>query len=210
MHEFRCIPLVVRRLWYKKARLLKVCSIALFVSAFLAGCVESSPRLERLFSLHIRTTDLPSGWYHDAGGRGDRDRENEGIVSRWVQFRGSRTKLAGVLVSQELIDYPDLDLATESYAEIAGQEFPAENWIWPEHIQFESKADQFRLACLAVEAIDGELDNVYAGMHHCTAVGRYGTLVSVIYANVFRDQWLTFDDLQRLLEAADARLADQP
>jgi hypothetical protein len=38
--------------------------------------------------------------------------------------------------------------------------------------------------------------------------GRYGTVASTIHANVCQDEWLTFENLQHLPEATDARLAN--
>lgn len=214
MHRFRLVSLVANGLQWEREKLLGFLAIVLFSGALLAGCGDvchPNPRLERLFPLFIRTTDLPSGWHREGGGIGDRDRESEGIISRWVQFRGvPERELLGVLVWQELIDYPDFDQAAQAYAQIVEEEFPVEEWTWPEQVRFESKADQFRLACLDVQATYVDVDERYWGSYHCTAVGRYGSIISVIYANVFKDQWLTFDDLQCLLEVADTRLASQP
>jgi hypothetical protein len=209
------VSLVANGFQWEREKLLGFLALALFSGALLTGCGDvchPNPRLERLFSLFIHTTDLPSGWHREGGGIGDRDREGEGIISRWVSFRGVPEKVfPTVLAWQELIDYPDLDQATSAYGEIMEEEFPVEEWIWPEQIQFESKADQFHLACLERRVdIHGEIDERFRGSYHCRAVGRYGSLISVLHANVFKDQWLTFEDLQRLLEAADTRLASQP
>jgi hypothetical protein len=214
MRRFRLVSLIAEGLRREREKFLSFLAITLFTSALLAGCGDvchPNPRLERLFSLFIHTTDLPSGWHREGGGIGDRDREGEGIISRWVSFRGVPEKVfPTVLAWQELIDYPDLDQATSAYGEIVEEEFPVEEWIWPEQIQFESKADQFHLACLERRVdIHGEIDERFRGSYHCRAVGRYGSIISVLHANVFKDQWLTFSDLQPLLEAADTRLASQ-
>jgi hypothetical protein len=214
MRRFRLVSLVAQRLKWEREKHLGFLAMALFSGVLLTGCGDvchPNPRLERLFSLFIHTTDLPSGWHREGGGIGDRDREGEGIISRWVSFRGVPEKVfPTVLAWQELIDYPDFDQATSAYAEIVEEEFPVEEWTWPEQIQFESKADQFHLACLERRVdIHGEVDERFRGSYHCRAVGRYGSIISVLHANVFKDQWLTFDDLQRLLEAADTRLASQ-
>jgi hypothetical protein len=207
-----CLRLpVTRKLWCDRGKLLGLSSMALLISILLTGCIESSPRLDHLLSVQIQTTDLPAGWFVDGVGTGDRDREDEGILSRWIQFRGvSEAVFPSVLVIHELTDFPDLDQATNAYVEIAKGEFPVEEWVWPEHVHFDSQADQFRLACLDVQANYADVGERYYGMYHCTAVGQYGTIVSVIYASVFKDQWLTFADLQHLLKAADVRLAGQP
>lgn len=211
MHRVQLVLPVVKRLRDERKKLLDFWSIALFISVLLVGCGEPNPRLEHLFSLRIRTTDFPPSWHRESGGIGDRERESEGIISRWVSFRGApEEELLGVLAWQELIDYPDLGQAAHAYTEIVEEEFPVEEWTWPEQIQFESRADQFRLACLDVQATHVDVDERYWGMYYCTAVGRYGTIISVIHVNVFKDEWLTFTDLQRLLEAADTRLASQP
>jgi hypothetical protein len=201
---------VIKKLPWDREKLLGLSSIALLIGALLAGCrIQSSPRLERLLSLQIRTADLPSGWFVDGVGIGDRDKENEGILSRWIQFRGvPEAVFPTVLAIHELTDYPDLDQATSVYAEIVKKEFPVQDWAWPEQVHFASQADQFRLACLERHVdIHDNVDERFRGSYHCKAVAQYGTIISVIYANVFKDQWLTFEDLQHLLEAADARLA---
>lgn len=207
-----CLALVTAKsVSGEKRKLPNIWSFVLLASVLLSGCDKSSPRLDRLFSLRIQTTDLPDGWYREKGGIGDRDSESEGIISRWVQFRGvPEAELPGVLVIHELIDYPDLDQATTAYGEIVEEAFPVEEWIWPEQIQLYRGADQFYLACLDIQAAYEDADERYWGMYHCTAVGRYGSTISLLYVSVFQDQWLTFEDLQRLLEAADARIADQP
>jgi hypothetical protein len=201
---------VIKKLPWDREKLLGLSSIALLIGALLAGCsIESSPRLEHLFSLQIRTTDLPSGWSVDGVGIGDRDRENEGVISRWISFRGVPEEVfPTVLAWQELINYPDLEQATNAYDEIVEEEFPVEEWVGPEQVHFESQADQFRFACLERRVdIHDNVDERFRGSYFCRAVGQYGTIISVIHANVFKDQWLTFDDLQHLLETADARLA---
>jgi hypothetical protein len=212
MRRFRLVSLVARGLKWERERLLGFLGIALFGGALLTGCGDMchpNPRLERLFPLFITKSDLPVGWYRVGGDISRRDRENEGVIARQVKFAGvPEEEFPSVLVSQELIDYPDLGQAARAYAEIVEEEFPVEKWTWPEQIQFESKADQFRLACVERRIdIHGEVDERFRGSYFCRAVGRYGSIISVLHANVFKDQWLTFDDLKRLLEAADTRLA---
>jgi hypothetical protein len=193
-------------------KLLMAWGSILFISMLVTGCVESNPRLEDLFLLQVRTADLPSDWFVDGVGIGDRNKESDRIISRWIQFRGvPEAVFPTVLAIHELTDYPDLDQATCAYAEIVKEEFPVQDWTRPEQVHFESQADQFRLACLERRVdIHDNLDERFKGSYFCRAVGQYDTTVSVIHANVFKDQWLTFEDLQRLLEAADARLAEQP
>ncbi len=193
MRRFRLVSLIAEGLWREREKFLSFLAITLFTSALLTGCggvCHPDPRLERLFPLFITTSDLPSGWHREGGGIGDRDREGEGIISRWVSFRGVPEKVfPTVLAWQELIDYPDFDQATSAYAEIVEEEFPVEEWTWPEQIQFESKADQFHLACLERRVdIHGEVDERFRGSYHCRAVGRYGSIISVLHANVFKDR----------------------
>jgi hypothetical protein len=189
---------------------LAALSVAAFLLLTLAtGCGEQDPRLQGLFSRQIKQSDLPSGWFVDGVGVDDRDRPDEGILARWIQFRGVQESVfPTVLVIHKLIDYPDVDQARGAYAQAVLDEFPVEDWTWPEQVQVKSKADEFRLACLKRNLeIHGDIDERYRGSYFCTAVGRYDTTVSIIYANVFRERWLTFADLQHLIEAADARLA---
>jgi hypothetical protein len=183
-------------------------TIMLCGGLLLASCMQSEPRVERLFQLFIQPSDLPAGWYHDAGGIGELEREEEGIFSRWVQFRRNPEREAvGVLVSQELVDYPTVEQAVSAYDDIIETLRPVEEWRWPDEIAHDSQADRFSVACMQDDITLAEVDRRYVGMYNCNAVGQYGHLVSIIYANVFQNQWLTFEDLQRLLNAADRRLA---
>jgi hypothetical protein len=210
MHKFQLALRISKRLKCEEKRLQGLLGIALLLGVLIVACIESDSRLDRLFSLHIETTDLPEGWYRNKGGIGDRDRKSEDTISRWVAFQGvPEQEMLGVFVRHELTDYPDPDQAIRAYTEIVKEEFPVKEWTWPEQVHFESRADQFRLACLEWQMGIYD-DERLRGSYSCRAVGQYGTIISVIYANVFQDQWLTFEDLQRLLEAADARLASQP
>jgi hypothetical protein len=214
MHRFQLVSLVAKGLQGGREKLLGFLAIALFSGVLLAGCGDvchPDPRLEHLFPLFITKSDLPVGWYGVGGDIGRRDRENEGIIARQVKFAGvPEEEFPSVLVSQELIDYPSPDQATHAYTEIVEEEFPVKEWAWPEQIRFKSKADEFHLACLERRVdIHGEVDERFKGSYFCRAVGRYGSIISVLHANIFKDEWLTFEDLQRLLEAADTRLASQ-
>jgi hypothetical protein len=193
-------------------RLLALVIAVVLAVATLTGCgyFQDDPRVNRLFTLFITTSDLPAGWWRVGGGIGDA--EGEGVVSRWVQFQGApEAEFPSVLVWQELSDYPDTERAARAYAEQVTAYFPTEDWVWPEQIEFHSQADQFHFACLAgqIRVFDG-LHEKARSHHSCTAIGQYGSIVSILHANVFEDEWLTFDDLQRLLESADARLTSQP
>ena len=193
-------------------RLLVLVKVAVLAVAILTACdfFYEDPRVMRLFPLFISTSDLPSGWWRTGGGIGDA--EGEGVISRWVQFQGApEEEFPSVLVWQELADYSDPEQAARTYAERVAAHFPTENWIWPEQVDFHSRADQFHFACLEgqIRTFDGTHEHVRP-YHACTAIGQYGSIVSVLHANVFEDEWLTFEDLQHLLELADTRLASQP
>lgn len=186
---------------------LSVISLLLLVGALLQGCANgSSERLDRLFALRLRTSDLPPGWHHDRGAIGEWDQESKGILSRTVVFLGvPERQRAGVLVWQELVDYPSAAQAEDAYPDIVQAEIPAKSWAWPEQIDFHSQADQIQVAC-AQDVDSPETTS-------CRSVAQYGNYVSIIWANVFEEQWLTMDDLERLLESVDARMAaarDQP
>jgi hypothetical protein len=156
------------------------------------------PRLDRLFSLFIDLSDLPPGWHRGMA----RIESVEGAVSRRYFFLGSDDpdKLY-VAVSQQLAIYQDAAGAAAAYPRWVSEEFPAPDWKPPPQLTFQSKADQFDLKCMDVH-IDGRLT------HSCTALGRYGDVISLIYANVFEDKWLTFADFERLLQRADKHLAE--
>jgi hypothetical protein len=171
----------------------------LAIVTFAIGCSvlpAQDPQLERLFPLFIGLSDLPPGWQ-----RGRAKIEDvEGAISRTYFFLGSEDpdKLY-VAVSQQLAIYPDVARATTAYPGWVSREFPTAVWNPPPQLTFQSKADQFDLKCMDVH-INDRLT------HSCRALGRYGDVISSIYANVFEDEWLTFEDFERLLERADERL----
>jgi hypothetical protein len=178
-------------------RLIYLGVLAIF--AFTTGCdllPRQDPRLEHLFTLFIEPSDLPQGWRHDWSGI----EEVEGAMSRTYLFRGSNDpdKLH-VNVSQQLTMYPDATSAAAAYPDWVSAHFPTQTWKPPLQITFRSRADQFDLKCMDF-CVNGHLT------HSCTALGRYGNVISLIYANVFDDKWLTFEDFEHLLERADERL----
>jgi hypothetical protein len=182
---------------FQQRRLVYLTLLAIF--AFTTGCSllpRQDPRLEHLFTLFIEPSDLPQGWRHDWSGI----EEVEGAISRTYLFRGSNDpdKLY-VNVSQQLAMYPDAASAAAAYPGWVSREFPTAVWNPPPQLTFQSKADQFDLKCMDVH-INDRLT------HSCRALGRYGDVISSIYANVFEDEWLTFEDFERLLERADERL----
>jgi len=182
-------------------------NLVLLVGALLQGCVNgSSDRLDRLFALQLRTSDLPPGWQYARGAIGEWDQESKGILSRTVVFLGvPERQRAGVVISQELIDYPSAAQAENAYPDIVQAEIPTKSWSWPEQVNFRSQADQIQVACVQ--------DPDSAGTTWCRSAAQYGNYISVIWANVFEEQWLTMEDLERLLESVDARMAaarDQP
>jgi len=161
---------------------------------------DANDRAIRLIALLLRASDLPPGWQRDHGGIGNLDREREDIVSRFVSFRGvPERQRAGVLVWQELIDYPSNPQAKDAYTDILRNEIPSEAWTWPEQVSFEYQADELEVTCLAQPSAPETT--------WCRSVAQYGNFVSIIYANVFEEQWLTMEDLERLLESIDKRMA---
>ena len=172
--------------------------LAIFaVVTLVIGCdiLRQDPQLERLFPLFVELSDLPSGWK-----RGEATIEKvEGAISRTYGFRGSDDpdKLY-VNVSQQLTIYPDVTAAVAAYPGWVHREFPASDWKPPLRLAFRSRADQFDLRCISFSPS--------GGMVSCRALGRYGDVIALIYANVFDDKWLTFADFERLLDRADERL----
>lgn len=195
-----------KQLWGRKRLALSL--LALLTTISLSACLESNQRVEQIFPLFIQPMDLPSGWYYDTTGAGigRLDNERQGVISRYHTYRGTRDRdLLEVHVSQEIILFPDADQAARAFVTLAEREVPTENWIWPEQIQFESQADQFLLVCLDLEHVFGD-GHESLESHACAVVGQYGSVVSVIEANIFPDKWLTFEDFQKLLTMADTRL----
>jgi hypothetical protein len=182
---------------FQRRRLIYLGILAIIT--LVIGCnllPSQDPQLERLFPLFIDVSDLPPRWWHG----GAEIEPVEGAVSRTYFFHGSNDpdKLY-VNVSQQLAMYPDAASAAAAYPGWVSKEFPAIDWQPPPQVAFQSKADQFDLKCIAVN-IDGH------PAHSCTALARYGDVISNIYANVFEDKWLTFADFERLLKRADKRL----
>ena len=206
MHQ-DCRTEISTNKWFQGKTSLSMISLLLLVGALLQGCADGfNERLDRLFSLQLRASDLPSGWQRERGVVGRWDEEDKGILSRTVGFLGvPERQRAGVLVTQELIDYPSAAQAEDAYPDIVQAEIPVKSWTWPEQIGFRFQADQIQVSC-AQDVDSPETTS-------CRSVARYGNYVSIIWANVFEEQWLTMDDLERLLESVDARMAaarDQP
>ena len=183
-----------------------ILSLLLLASVLLTGFTsDANERATRIFALQLRASDLPPGWQRDHGGRGKLDQEREGVISRFVSFGwGSDLQRAGVFVRQELIDYPSTNQAADAFADIVRVQIPSDAWTWPEQVDFRYQADKLEVACLQPSSLETTW---------CTAFAQYGNFVSIIYANVFEDRWLTVEDLERLLESIDKRMAatrDQP
>ncbi|RLC83570.1 MAG: hypothetical protein DRI79_13775 [Chloroflexi bacterium] len=158
-----------------------------------------TPLEERFEALRIRVEDLPSGWHWG----GERVEEVPGAEARFLWYYGppgeSKT---WVNVSQELILYPDSQVAADTYNRWVDRVIPpahADDWILPPGLEFNSQADQIVVACLP-----GYIN----GMHYytCKAIGRYEDAIAILRGNVFDDRWLTMKDFQAVLEAMDRRI----
>jgi hypothetical protein len=68
-------------------------------------------------------------------------------------------------------------------------------------------ADQFRLACGNMKA--GDTTDSEGEWLHCTALGRYGRYLSEFSTRVSEEHGMTQGELQRVLEAIDARMVEQ-
>jgi hypothetical protein len=190
-------------------KLLTLWLLVLLTTMSLGACLESNQRVAQIFPLFIQPMDLPSGWYYDTTGAGigRLDNERQGVISRYRTYRGTRDRdLLEVHVSQEIILFPDADQAARSFSAIVEEEVPTKDWGWPEQVRFESEADQFLLVCLDLRAVLADAEKRHRETHWCRSIGRYGAVVSIIWANVFEDKWLTFEDFQNLLTMADTRL----
>jgi hypothetical protein len=196
-HQIRANdPLGKERPWPTVAR---VFFFLLLVSVLLLGCTsDANERAHRITTLYLRASDLPPGWQRSDGGIGDWDQEREGVISRSLSYYGApRDQVLGVLVTHELVDYPSATQAKDAYPKVVQAEIPTEAWTSPDQVHFESQADQIRIACLPASA----------QTTLCRSVAQYGNYISIIYANVFTDKWLTMQDFERLLESIDTRLA---
>ena len=185
----------------RSATRVGILGLLLLASALLPACTsDANERATRIFALLLRASDLPPGWQRDRGGRGRFDHESEGIISRFVVFlQAPERQGAGAPVWQELIDYPNTNQAADAFAGIVRIEIPDNGWTWPEQVDFPYRADKLEVACVPQPSSPETT--------WCTSIAQYGNYISVIYANVFEEQWLTMEDFERLLVAADARLA---
>ena len=87
------------------------------------------------------------------------------------------------------------------FVRVEAQKYPTASWISPEHLNYESMvAEQFRIGCIAVK-----IEGVPA--HSCKVIGQYEDMISILYANIFEDQWFTWQDMERVLRAIDDGMA---
>lgn len=149
----------------------------------------------------INATDLPLNY---AQARFT-DIEDPVGVGRAVTYHGANpVTQSWVNVSQFIVVFPDAESSIAGYERYLAKAIPpayADSWPMPPELEdLEARADQLAGGCYSVQIDD-------LPMRGCRIVGRYGTVVTELYANVFEDRWLTMAELRRLLERADARLA---
>lgn len=162
---------------------------------------ETTEIRRRINQWMINATDLPLNY---AQARFT-DIEDPVGVGRAVTYHGANpVTQSWVNVSQFIVVFPDAESSIAGYERYLAKAIPpayADSWPMPPELEdLEARADQLAGGCYSVQIDD-------LPMRGCRIVGRYGTVVTELYANVFEDRWLTMAELRRLLERADARLA---
>lgn len=157
---------------------------------------DLSPDLELLFDVKLQVEDLPPGWVRE----GASFVETPGGEGRGFGFvlASAPQELSWVRIGELVFVYESEELARERYSEEV--ELFSLSGMWEEvpELMFSHHADEIEVACMET--------SVNRVRHQsCTAVARYGQVVTVIMASVFEDQWLTMDEFQGVLEAADRR-----
>jgi hypothetical protein len=154
---------------------------------------------EIVMNAFLKESDLPSGWY--------RDYFNVKVVEGdLVYVAGFRVTdepgLDYIFVGQDIILFENEPQAEKRYRESYIKYATANSAVQPKEIRFQSEADEFSVGC-NYSNIDIQPENF------CGAVGRYGRLVSVLYTKTWdeddEEQWFTWGDFQRALEAMDRR-----
>lgn len=185
-------------------KLIEILEVLLLITLLVlaAGCGPPpiDPKVQRLYDLFIRPSDLPAGWRYDT----IVVESVKDAVSRTISYRGASEEEAPfVLISQQLVGYPDRERAILDYTRWLVKEFPHPDWKWPAQVEFQSSAEQFDLGCIQMG-----INNL--SMHSCTALARYDATISILYVNIFDNRWFTFDDFERLLGAIDIRFSEPP
>jgi hypothetical protein len=161
-----------------------------------------NPDEQRILSSFLIVPDLPEGWFRDYF---DTEVIEEGDTVYVEVLRPieviDQPQLDYIFVSQEIVLYENESQAKEGYQEQLQPMLALEPEA-PVDINFQSLADESRVGC-AYSTIDIQPENV------CTAVARYDRLISILTAKVWdkddEDQWFTWTDLERVLNAMDRR-----
>lgn len=168
--------------------------------ALLSGCLFTKPSEteERIFRVMAQLSDFPQGWRRV----NSRVENAEGVQKRvWFYAGPPDTEKHAVLVSHHIGVYIDSDAAQNAYPSVVTEEFPTARWTSPARWSYQSPvADQFQIKCMQVQ-VGG------VPTSSCRVIGQYGDMISVLYANVFEDQWFTWEDMERVLKAIDERMA---
>lgn len=184
----------------KRTHLISTILLASLLLPWLAACVKvkQDPEIDYLLTHLIDINDVPAEWQYCCGGI----YEVPGAKARYRGYYGPKGEdEMWVNTSQDLILYPSLSAAEEGFPDLLQKTKPTSAWYTPEPLLELSQSDHVTVACMEAK-VNGRFH--YA----CRAVGQYGRLASVIYANVFPDGELTFDQFIALLEAVDRKLED--
>lgn len=160
-----------------------------------------NPDEQRILSSFLIVPELPEGWFRDYF-------DTEVIEGDTVYVEILRPmevidqpQLDYIFVSQEIILYANEAQARESYQKWLQPRLELEKQV-PTEINFHSRADESRVGC-SYGITDTDPENV------CTAIARYDRLVSLLVVKVWdeddEEQWFTWADFERVLEAMDRR-----
>ena len=181
----------------------------LLVSCLETACVTSKdPRViatstetpvNRIERGLMDATDLPFGWRLDSTGV---PRDLPGGIARYRDYRGPVGSPIFVRAGQSVALYATIEDSEAAYEETAANEIPAtyvDKWPWPRDLDFATRADQIIIGCH-----DGVFNDIPAST--CRIAARYGLLVTIVNAQVFKDRWLTMEQFRHLLERVDAKM----
>lgn len=174
--------------------------VFLILCILMTGCLssENAEIEKRISRASIQVSDLPFGFQR---GRAVIKNTDDTLSQAWTFRKTPSNQNTFVLVSQQIILYADASAAHDAYSALKRQIFPTSDWVGPAQLSYETSiADQFHFAC-----IPSELDGIPA--YTCSALGQYGDMTSVLYANVFQSQGFTWEDMERVLGAIDDRMA---
>lgn len=177
--------------------------MVIIVACHCSEILSEDQDLQRINDSFLTSDDVPEGWFLDYYSR----KLREGVTVHYIQFRPDEVKdqpeLDFIFVAQEIAVYARETEAKAAYQEkwkrtmpciVMGQK--------PSEINFQSGADEFEIGCLYSTLVT-QPENF------CEAVARYDRLILHLILKTWdeddKEQWFTWADFERVLEAMDRR-----